>query len=59
MAEDDLDTLLAIRNAPAVIATTNTGDELPARAHGRASSSGGSRAWRERGFGSWLVLLDG
>lgn len=54
---DDLDVLLAIRNAPAVLATTSTGAELP-----RDTMEGqlGRRldSWREHAFGSWLVLLD-
>ncbi|GAA1477632.1 GNAT family N-acetyltransferase [Nocardioides aestuarii] len=55
--ESDLDTMLSIRNAPAVIATTGTGKELP-----RETMAGqlGRRvtSWRERELGSWLVLLD-
>lgn len=55
VTEEDLDTVLAIRNAPEVIATTGTGKELP-----RETMAGqlGRRAtsWRERGLGSWLVL---
>jgi [ribosomal protein S5]-alanine N-acetyltransferase len=55
--EDDLDTLLAIRNAPAVVATTGTGEALPReRMSGQLSRRCAS--WREQGFGSWLVLLD-
>lgn len=56
--EGDLDTVLAIRNAPAVIATTGTRKPQPretmAGQLGRRCAS-----WRERGLGSWLVLLDG
>ena len=55
---DDLDTLLAIRNAPEVIATTNTGDELP-RERMAGQLERRLESWRERGFGSWLILLDG
>ncbi len=58
VTEDDVDTVLAIRNAPAVIATTGTGRAQPREAMagqiGRRCTS-----WRERGLGSWLVLLDG
>lgn len=56
--ESDVDTLLSIRNAPAVIATTGTGAPLPReRMAGQVSRRVAS--WRERGFGSWLVLLEG
>jgi RimJ/RimL family protein N-acetyltransferase len=57
VAEDDLDTLLAIRNAPEVVGTTNTGEALPRE---RMAAQLGRRlqTWRERGFGSWLVLLE-
>jgi RimJ/RimL family protein N-acetyltransferase len=58
VTEGDVDTMLAIRNAPAAIATTFTKGPLP-----RETMAGqvGRRVqtWRERGFGSWLVLLDG
>jgi RimJ/RimL family protein N-acetyltransferase len=57
VTEDDVDAMLAIRNAPAAIATTATKEPLP-----RETMAGqvGRRVetWRERGFGSWLVLLD-
>lgn len=55
--EDDLDTLLAIRNAPAVVATTSTGEPLP-RERMAEQLSRRLASWRERGLGSWLVLLD-
>jgi [ribosomal protein S5]-alanine N-acetyltransferase len=58
VAEDDLDVLLAIRNAPDVIATTNTGDELP-RERMAGQLERRVETWRERGFGSWLILLAG
>ena len=58
MAEGDLDTLLAIRNAPEVIATTNTGDPLP-RERMAGQLERRLERWRERGLGSWLILLDG
>jgi [ribosomal protein S5]-alanine N-acetyltransferase len=50
--------MLAIRNAPAAIATTSTKEPLPRE---RMAAQVGRRVetWRERGFGSWLVLLDG
>lgn len=58
VSEADLDTMLSIRNAPAVIATTGTRKELPretmAGQLGRRCAS-----WRERGLGSWLVLREG
>ena len=58
VAEDDLDTLLAIRNAPEVISTTNTGEPLPReRMEGQLGRNVVS--WREHGLGSWLILLDG
>jgi [ribosomal protein S5]-alanine N-acetyltransferase len=54
---EDVDVMLAIRNAPAAITTTNTKEPLP-----RETMAGqvGRRVetWCERGFGSWLVLLD-
>lgn len=58
VTEGDLDAMLAIRNAPAVLATTNTGEALPrermaGQLHRRCES------WRTRGYGSWLVLLEG
>src|SRR5687768_1860693 len=56
VTENDVDTMLAIRNAPAAILTTFTKEPLP-----RETLAGqvGRRVetWRERGFGSWLVLL--
>ena len=55
--EDDLETLLAIRNAPAVVATTSTGEPLP-RERMSEQLSRRLASWRERGLGSWLVLLD-
>ena len=55
--EDDLDTLLAMRNAPAVVATTSTGEPLP-RERMAEQLSRWRGSWRERGLGSWLVLLD-
>lgn len=58
VAESDLDTVLAIRNAPAVIVTTGTRAALP-----REVMAGQLQrrvtSWRERGLGSWLVLQDG
>lgn len=56
--EDDLDVLLAIRNAPAVVATTGTGAPLP-RERMAGQLSRRLASWRERGLGSWLVLLAG
>ena len=58
MGEDDLDALLAIRNAPAVVATTSTGEPLP-RERMAGQLSRRCASWREHGLGSWLVLLDG
>lgn len=55
---DDLDALLAIRNAPEVIGTTNTGEPLPReRMAGQVERR--LESWRDRGLGSWLILLDG
>lgn len=56
-AIDDLDTLLAIRNAPEVIGTTHTGEPLPRE---RMAGQLGRRleSWRDRGLGSWLILLE-
>jgi RimJ/RimL family protein N-acetyltransferase len=58
VSEDDVDAMLAVRNAPAVISTTNTKEPLPRE---RMAGQVGRRVqtWRERGFGSWLVLLGG
>jgi ribosomal-protein-alanine N-acetyltransferase len=57
VVEDDLDTLMAIRNAPAVVTTTSTGEALPRdRMAGQLSRR--CQSWREDGLGSWLVLLD-
>jgi RimJ/RimL family protein N-acetyltransferase len=58
VAEGDLDTLLAIRNAPAVIGTTNTGQPLP-RERMERQLQHRLELWRERGLGSWLILLEG
>ena len=58
VTEDDVDVMLAIRNAPEVIATTSTGAPLPRE---RMASQVRNRVelWRERGLGSWLILCDG
>ena len=56
--EVDLDVLLAIRNAPAVVATTSTGEPLP-RERMADQLSRRCESWREHGLGSWLVLLEG
>jgi RimJ/RimL family protein N-acetyltransferase len=55
--EDDLDVLLAIRNAPGVVATTSTGEALP-RERMAGQLERRRESWREHGLGSWLVLLD-
>jgi RimJ/RimL family protein N-acetyltransferase len=56
--EDDLEELLAIRNAPAVVATTSTGEALP-RERMAGQLSRRCASWSEHGWGSWLVMLDG
>ena len=56
--EDDLDALLAMRNAPAVVATTSTGEALP-REKMAGQLARRCTSWREHAFGSWLVLLEG
>jgi RimJ/RimL family protein N-acetyltransferase len=56
--EGDLDALLAIRNAPDVVATTLLGAPLP-RERMAGQLSRRIASWREHGLGSWLVLLDG
>ena len=56
--EDDLDVLLAIRNAPAVVATTSTGEPMQ-RERMAGQLARRCASWRERGYGSWLVLLAG
>ena len=58
VAAGDLDTLLAIRNAPEVIGTTNTGEPLP-RERMAGQLERRLASWRERRLGSWLILLDG
>jgi ribosomal-protein-alanine N-acetyltransferase len=54
----DLDTMLAIRNAPAVVATTSTGEPLE-RQRMAEMLERRVTCWRERGWGSWLVTMDG
>jgi RimJ/RimL family protein N-acetyltransferase len=58
VTEADVDAMLAVRNAPAAIATTATKEPLPRE---RMEGQVGRRveSWRERGFGSWLIFLDG
>lgn len=58
VTEKDVETLLAIRNAPAVIATTDTGEPLP-RERMERQVRHRVELWRERGLGSWLILLEG
>lgn len=55
--EDDLDTLLGIRNEPAVVATTSTSAPL-SRERMEGQLARRCTSWREHGLGSWLVLLD-
>ena len=57
-AEGDLDLLLAIRNAPGVIGTTDTGEPLP-RERMERQLQHRLELWRGRGLGSWLIQLDG
>jgi [ribosomal protein S5]-alanine N-acetyltransferase len=57
VTEDDLDTMLAIRNAPEVVATTSTGEPF-ARERMAGQLQRRAESWRERGLGSWLILLD-
>jgi [ribosomal protein S5]-alanine N-acetyltransferase len=55
VTEDDVDAMLSIRNAPAVIGTTNTKEPLPReRMAGQVERR--VTSWREGGFGSWLIL---
>ena len=57
VAEDDVDAMLAVRNAPAVIGTTSTKEPLRReRMAGQVERRVAS--WRERDFGSWLVLRE-
>jgi RimJ/RimL family protein N-acetyltransferase len=56
--EADLEVLLAIRNAPAVVARTRRGEALP-REEMADQLVRRRTSWRDHGFGSWLVLLDG
>jgi len=58
VADGDLDTLLAIRNTPAVIGTTDTAEPLP-RERMERQLKHRLELWRERGLGSWLILLEG
>ena len=58
VTEDDIDAMLAVRNAPAVIGTTNTKEPLPReRMAGQVERR--VATWREREFGSWLIVCDG
>jgi RimJ/RimL family protein N-acetyltransferase len=58
VTEDDVDAMLAARNAPAVIGTTDTKEPLPReRMAGQVERRVAS--WRERDFGSWLILSNG
>lgn len=54
----DVDTLLAIRNAPEVIETTGTGEPLPRERMARQVEHRVG-LWCERGLGSWVILLEG
>jgi len=58
VTEDDLEVFLAIRNAPEVVATTSTGARLP-RERMAGQLARRAESWRERGLGSWLILLEG
>ena len=58
VTEDDLDVMLSIRNAPAVIGTTNTGEALP-RERMAGQLERRAESWRTRGLGSWLAFADG
>lgn len=55
--QDDLGVLLAIRNEPGVVATTSTREALP-RQTVADQLARRRKSWRERAFGSWLVLLN-
>lgn len=57
VGEDDLETLLSIRNAPEVIGTTGTGEPLP-RERMAGQLERRLESWRDRGLGSWLILID-
>jgi [ribosomal protein S5]-alanine N-acetyltransferase len=57
VTEEDVDAMVAVRNAPAVIETTNK-EPLPReRMAGQVERRVAS--WRERDFGSWLILRGG
>lgn len=56
--EGDLDAMLAIRNAPGVVATTSRGEPLP-REEMAGMLSRRRATWRDHGWGTWLVLLEG
>jgi [ribosomal protein S5]-alanine N-acetyltransferase len=58
VTEADVDELLAIRNAPAAIATTFTREPMP-REQMAGQVERRVRSWREHGYGSWLILSDG
>jgi len=51
VTEDDLDVMLAIRNAPEVIATTSTREPLP-REQMAGQLQRRAESWRARGLGS-------
>jgi [ribosomal protein S5]-alanine N-acetyltransferase len=58
VTEEDVDVMLAIRNEPGVVETANvpkpsSREQMEERVRRRVE------LWRERGFGSWLILLEG
>ena len=57
VTKDDLDVMLAVRNAPEVITTTLTGEPLP-REQMAGQLQRRAESWRAQGLGSWLILLD-
>lgn len=52
--DDDLDILLGLRNQPAVLATTVTGDSLPVERM-RGQLDRWLEQWRRRGTATWIV----
>jgi [ribosomal protein S5]-alanine N-acetyltransferase len=55
---DDLHALLALRNEERVLAGTATGEPLPAERMA-AQLERWLALWRERGFGAWMIELEG
>ncbi len=58
VAPDDLEVLLSLRNEQRVLAGTATGEPLP-RERMEGQLERWLALWRERGFGTWMIGLEG